>query len=141
MLFFKQWTVNGELRIGFFSKRPIAANEELTFDYQFQKVGKIQQKCYCGSEKCRGYLGVSTNNTTTSSNQQQSSGGAFDHIWDEVSDEEDNDDDDEGDESDEDKSSSLEKIVRKGKDKESQKQKRKSSNKEDFEVKIFIESI
>ena len=138
MLFFKQWTVNGELRIGFFSKRPIAANEELTFDYQFQKVGKIQQKCYCGSEKCRGYLGVSTNNTTTSSNQQQSSGGAFDHIWDEVSDEE---DDDEGDESDEDKSSSLEKIVRKGKEKESQKQKRKSSNKEDFEVKIFIESI
>jgi len=126
--------VNGELRIGFFSKRPIAANEELTFDYQFQKVGKEQQKCYCGSEKCRGYLGVSSNNNNT--NQQQSSGGAFDHIWDDVS-----DDDDDEDDSDENKSDNEtmknETKERKRKEKETLKQKRKSSNKEDFEVFFF----
>ncbi len=57
----QKWTVNGELRIGFFTRRPVSANEELTFDYQFQTVGKKQQKCYCGSEKCRGFLGVSSN--------------------------------------------------------------------------------
>lgn len=36
---FLQWTVNGELRIGFFSKRQILAGEEITFDYQFQRYG------------------------------------------------------------------------------------------------------
>ena len=35
----QKWTVNGELRIGFFSKRDIIAGEELTFDYQFQRFG------------------------------------------------------------------------------------------------------
>lgn len=36
-----QWTVNGELRVGFFSKRPIAAGEEITFDYQLQRYGQV----------------------------------------------------------------------------------------------------
>ncbi|RNA33744.1 histone-lysine N-methyltransferase SETD2-like isoform X1, partial [Brachionus plicatilis] len=57
----QKWTVNGELRIGFFTRRPVKANEELTFDYQFQTLGKKQQTCYCGSEKCRGFLGASSN--------------------------------------------------------------------------------
>lgn len=35
----QKWTVNGELRIGFFSKRDIRAGEEITFDYQFQRFG------------------------------------------------------------------------------------------------------
>lgn len=35
----QKWTVNGELRIGFFSKRTILAGEEITFDYQFQRYG------------------------------------------------------------------------------------------------------
>jgi len=68
----QKWTVNGELRIGFFTRRPVSANEELTFDYQFQTVGKKQQKCYCGSEKCRGFLGVSSN---YNQNSQQISNG------------------------------------------------------------------
>jgi hypothetical protein len=34
-----QWTVNGELRIGFFATKNIAAGEEVTFDYQFQRYG------------------------------------------------------------------------------------------------------
>lgn len=53
----QKWTVNGELRIGFFSKRTIFAGEEITFDYQFQRYGKEAQKCYCETASCRGWLG------------------------------------------------------------------------------------
>ncbi|KAL5005854.1 hypothetical protein ScPMuIL_017012 [Solemya velum] len=53
----QKWTVNGVLRIGFFTKRPVKAFEELTFDYQFERYGKEAQKCYCGSENCRGFIG------------------------------------------------------------------------------------
>lgn len=35
----QKWTVNGELRIGFFSKKAISPDEEITFDYQFQRYG------------------------------------------------------------------------------------------------------
>lgn len=35
----QKWTVNGELRIGFFSTKPIMQDEEITFDYQFQRYG------------------------------------------------------------------------------------------------------
>lgn len=35
----QKWTVNGELRIGFFSSKPIMPDEEITFDYQFQRYG------------------------------------------------------------------------------------------------------
>jgi hypothetical protein len=63
------------LRIGFFTKRTIKANEELTFDYQFQTVGKMRQKCYCGSKKCRGFLG------TSSSQSGDPTVGDLDHIW------------------------------------------------------------
>lgn len=35
----QKWTVNGELRIGFFSKKAIMPDEEITFDYQFQRYG------------------------------------------------------------------------------------------------------
>ncbi|KAJ2953890.1 hypothetical protein O0L34_g1521 [Tuta absoluta] len=54
----QKWTVNGELRIGFFSKRDIVAGEELTFDYQFQRFGKVAQRCYCGADSCRGWIGA-----------------------------------------------------------------------------------
>nr|CAH7738465.1 unnamed protein product [Callosobruchus chinensis] len=53
----QKWTVNGELRIGFFSTRTILAGEEITFDYRFQRYGKEAQKCYCGAAICRGWLG------------------------------------------------------------------------------------
>ncbi len=36
-----QWTVNGYLRIGFFSVKDIPAGTELTFDYKFQRYGYI----------------------------------------------------------------------------------------------------
>ncbi|KAJ8945452.1 hypothetical protein NQ314_009204 [Rhamnusium bicolor] len=53
----QKWTVNGELRIGFFSTRTILAGEEVTFDYRFQRYGKEAQKCYCEASICRGWLG------------------------------------------------------------------------------------
>ena len=34
-----QWTVNGELRVGFFTKKPVTSGEELTFNYQFEFYG------------------------------------------------------------------------------------------------------
>lgn len=34
-----QWTVQGKLRIGFFTVRKIAEGQEVTFDYQFQRFG------------------------------------------------------------------------------------------------------
>ncbi|XP_063376653.1 probable histone-lysine N-methyltransferase CG1716 [Cydia fagiglandana] len=54
----QKWTVNGELRIGFFSKRDIAVGEEITFDYQFKRFGKEAQRCYCGADACRGWIGA-----------------------------------------------------------------------------------
>lgn len=35
----QKWTVNGEIRIGLFSKCPIMVDEEITFDYKFQRYG------------------------------------------------------------------------------------------------------
>ncbi|XP_012233977.2 histone-lysine N-methyltransferase Set2 isoform X2 [Linepithema humile] len=53
----QKWTVNGELRIGFFNKKFIAAGDEITFDYHFQRYGKEAQKCYCEAPNCRGWIG------------------------------------------------------------------------------------
>lgn len=53
----QKWTVNGELRIGFFSSRSIMPDEEITFDYQFQRYGKEAQKCFCEATNCRGWIG------------------------------------------------------------------------------------
>merc|ERR1719322_2227674 len=53
----QKWTVDGELRVGFFAKRSIARGEEITFDYKYERYGQEAQKCYCGSGNCRGWLG------------------------------------------------------------------------------------
>ncbi|XP_039224735.1 histone-lysine N-methyltransferase SETD2 isoform X2 [Crotalus tigris] len=53
----QKWTVNGQLRVGFFTTKLVTSGSELTFDYQFQRYGKEAQKCFCGSANCRGYLG------------------------------------------------------------------------------------
>ncbi|KOX67366.1 Histone-lysine N-methyltransferase SETD2 [Melipona quadrifasciata] len=53
----QKWTVNGELRIGFFNRKFIAAGEEITFDYHFQRYGKEAQKCFCEAPNCRGWIG------------------------------------------------------------------------------------
>uniref|UniRef100_A0A3Q3M574 [histone H3]-lysine(36) N-trimethyltransferase n=1 Tax=Mastacembelus armatus TaxID=205130 RepID=A0A3Q3M574_9TELE len=53
----QKWTVNGQLRVGFFTTKAVTAATELTFDYQFQRYGKEAQKCFCGAPSCRGFLG------------------------------------------------------------------------------------
>lgn len=53
----QKWTVNGELRVGFFSRKDIKAGDEITFDYQYQRYGKEAQKCYCEAINCRGWIG------------------------------------------------------------------------------------
>lgn len=35
----QKWTVNGELRIGFFAITDLQPGDEITFDYQFQRYG------------------------------------------------------------------------------------------------------
>lgn len=40
-IFSPQWTVNGQLRVGFFTTKPVPSGSELTFDYQFQRYGYV----------------------------------------------------------------------------------------------------
>ena len=53
----QKWTVNGDLRVGFFARKSFKAGDEITFDYQFQRYGKEAQRCYCESFNCRGWIG------------------------------------------------------------------------------------
>ncbi|GAB4814631.1 hypothetical protein N2152v2_001677 [Parachlorella kessleri] len=53
----QKWLVNGELAIGLFAIRDVAAGEELTFDYNFERYGDKPMKCLCGSKNCRGIIG------------------------------------------------------------------------------------
>ena len=47
--------------MGFFCKRRLAKGEELTFDYKYERYGQEAQKCHCGAENCRGWLGGDPN--------------------------------------------------------------------------------
>jgi hypothetical protein len=49
--------VRGELAIGLFALKDIAAQEELTFDYNFERYGDKPMRCYCGTKKCRKFIG------------------------------------------------------------------------------------
>lgn len=55
----QKWTVNGDLRIGFFTLKDLQPGDEITFDYQFQRYGRKAQKCYCETPSCRGHIGGS----------------------------------------------------------------------------------
>lgn len=60
----QKWTVNGELRIGFFTKKFIDAGEEINFDYRLERYGREPQRCFCGTPLCRGWLGESPDEKT-----------------------------------------------------------------------------
>eukprot|EP00818_Percolomonas_sp_WS_P009026 CAMPEP_0117443380 /NCGR_PEP_ID=MMETSP0759-20121206/4665_1 /TAXON_ID=63605 /ORGANISM="Percolomonas cosmopolitus, Strain WS" /LENGTH=1387 /DNA_ID=CAMNT_0005235353 /DNA_START=283 /DNA_END=4446 /DNA_ORIENTATION=- len=52
----QKWTIGRESVIGIFALKDIQKGEELTFDYGFERFGGVGQKCYCGSENCRGVI-------------------------------------------------------------------------------------
>ncbi|XP_050527182.1 uncharacterized protein LOC126897539 isoform X2 [Daktulosphaira vitifoliae] len=67
----EKWHVLGESRMGFFSSKNIKKGEEITFDYSFQIFGDAaQQKCYCGSSKCRGYISKKSRSGEPSSSDE-----------------------------------------------------------------------
>lgn len=55
----RKWTVAGQPRMALFAgDSPITTGEELTYDYKFAPFSaKNVQKCLCGSDNCRGFLG------------------------------------------------------------------------------------
>ncbi|KAI9247168.1 hypothetical protein BDA99DRAFT_526274 [Phascolomyces articulosus] len=53
----QKWVVGKVMRIGIFTRTPIKAGQELTFDYKFERYGAVAQKCYCGESNCKGYIG------------------------------------------------------------------------------------
>lgn len=52
----EKWNVLGEWRIGIFANRDIPAEEELSYDYNFQSFGLKHKRCFCGEANCRGFL-------------------------------------------------------------------------------------
>jgi SET domain-containing protein len=57
----QKWVVQNRIRMGLFTLRSIAAGEELTFDYKFERYGEKAQPCYCGESVCQGVIGSSKN--------------------------------------------------------------------------------
>ncbi|EFO24832.1 hypothetical protein LOAG_03647 [Loa loa] len=53
----QKWTVDRQLRVGFFVIKPIALGEEIVFDYQLERYGRKAQRCFCGAANCRGRIG------------------------------------------------------------------------------------
>lgn len=56
----EKWHVDGEFAVGLFASRDIREDEELTYDYNFHTYGEQAQFCLCGSSKCRGLMGKSS---------------------------------------------------------------------------------
>jgi histone-lysine N-methyltransferase SETD2 len=53
----QKWMVRGELCIGIFATRDIAAGEELTIDYKFERFGEKPSRCFCMAGACCGWIG------------------------------------------------------------------------------------
>ncbi|KAF8060074.1 ASHH1 [Scenedesmus sp. PABB004] len=55
----QKWQVGGEQCVGIFAARPIAAGEEVTYDYCYRAsaVPHARTRCACGAPSCRGWLG------------------------------------------------------------------------------------
>lgn len=85
----QKWTVNGELRIGFFSSKNIYMGEEITFDYQFQRYGKAAQRCFCEAECCRGWIGEEPDSDEELDGEEEEEEDEIEDDEDEYDDEED----------------------------------------------------
>ncbi|KAH9954870.1 hypothetical protein BC827DRAFT_1365398 [Russula dissimulans] len=55
-----KWTIGQHVRMGIFSNRAIKKDEELTFNYNVDRYGHDAQPCYCGEDKCVGFIGGKT---------------------------------------------------------------------------------
>lgn len=49
-------TIEGKSKIIIFALRPIAANEEITYNYLFPLDEEDKVPCLCGADKCRGFM-------------------------------------------------------------------------------------
>lgn len=57
----QKWSVLGLPRMALFASRDIKPGEELTYDYNFALFNPSEgQQCRCGSNVCRGVIGIST---------------------------------------------------------------------------------
>ena len=54
----QKWNVLGEIWVGIFTLRDINVGEELNFDYQFDCFNTPYSRWYCGSDNCKGFLGI-----------------------------------------------------------------------------------
>jgi hypothetical protein len=60
------WQVQGKMRIAICAIKDIAAEEPLSYDYQFETNEEDIFKCYCKTEKCRGTMAPKKKPTNTS---------------------------------------------------------------------------
>lgn len=63
----EKWFVEGEICVGLFASKDIRAGSELTYDYNFHTFGDQKQECLCGSVKCRGWVGKTTESRSNNS--------------------------------------------------------------------------
>ena len=89
----EKWLVNGEYRMGLFSKRDLTAGEEITIDYRFETSGATDianEKCYCGAPTCRGTISVKSNNNNLNKKQNRRQPLDDDELLDHLRDEDSN---------------------------------------------------
>jgi len=65
------WIVNWDKRIGIFANRDISADEEFTFNYQFEQFGDAKTKCLCGAENCSGFIGDTAKDRKPTKNRKE----------------------------------------------------------------------
>lgn len=67
----QKWMVRGEWRVGIFAIKDLEVGDEITFDYNFQRVGKEKQPCHCKATNCRGFLGEKKKKTPTTAAKEE----------------------------------------------------------------------